>query len=367
MVGVIGPRQCGKSTFLRDLARVPSLTALDDLSMREEARLSPSTFLSKLPEPCGIDEVQKAPELFDAIKLSVDQDRRPGRFFLTGSTQFSAKLGIRESLTGRIGLLELHPFTLAELHATPPKDHSATAPRFSVDQALKGALSGGMPVPAFLRDPIQRALYWTSWLETTIYRDLAAFFRRSYDPDLAMALLRRMGQVFREGELPTLKHFEQPALQVRTYLSAMEDLFLVRRISCHPLGTGKEVWICFDSGLAAHLMEDISGTGATLSLVRHFLWNEWSAQSAMEGRRMVREYFKSAQGAPVDLIHDRIPYKIVPTVAAATRQRAWEERAVRAAMKKLGSDTGFLIAPLDRAELPPDGKGVGILPWSWWS
>jgi len=66
-----------------------------------------------------IDEVQKAPNLFDAIKLRVDKKRIPGSYFLTGSSSFSSKIGIHESLTGRIAISHLHPLSLAELHAAP--------------------------------------------------------------------------------------------------------------------------------------------------------------------------------------------------------------------------------------------------------
>jgi predicted AAA+ superfamily ATPase len=74
--------------------------SLDDLEARTEANESPKIFLSKLDRPLIIDEVQKAPHLFDAIKHAVDQKKIPGTFYLTGSSTFSSKIGIRESLTG---------------------------------------------------------------------------------------------------------------------------------------------------------------------------------------------------------------------------------------------------------------------------
>ncbi len=371
VVGLLGPRQSGKSTIFRDLLEWGDPKSLDSLELREEARRSPSTFLEKLPQPALIDEIQKAPELFDAIKLKVDRKRIPGAFLLTGSSGFSPRLGIRESLTGRIGLAELLPLTLSELQQKPFVQVSrlqAEGHRFGVRELLPAVLSGGMPVPAFMRDRDQRDQYWSAWLQTTVYRDLSAFFPRGFDGDFAMKILDRMAVVMREGELPTLKHFKDPARKVRTYLDCLKELFLVRKIACHSEGVGKETWLFFDSGLAAHLMGRVDGEGATLSLARHFLWNERAAQSIYAGKRLVREYFKSAQGAPVDMImEEQIPIRIVPSAIDVTRRLKIEERAVLGAMKRLKVSHGYLLAPVEEGFLPPKKGGVGVLPWGVWS
>ncbi|MBC7387137.1 MAG: AAA family ATPase [Cryobacterium sp.] len=365
VVGLLGPRQSGKSTFLREFGGLSSLTTLDDIRSREEAKHSPSEFLAKQSEPAGIDEVQKAPALFDAIKLEVDRRKRPGRFILSGSTQFSSRVGIRESLTGRIGSLELHPMNLSELEGASQK--TASSSRFSSDLLFRRALAGGMPVPAFMRDEEQRKLYWSSWVETTVLRDLPALYRSGFDTEFAFGILNRMGAVLREGELPTLRHFDGPARKVRAALETMEILFLLRRITCHASGVGKDAWIFMDSGLSAFLMGNIQGAGATLSIVRHFIWNEWSSHHAYAGKRLARVYYKSAVGTPVDLIYDSIPYRIVGSAEGLARRRAWEERALAGAMKKLGSKIGFLVGPTEVPEFPKKGTGIGVLPWAWWS
>lgn len=376
VVGLLGLRQSGKTTLMQHLFNINHVVSLDDLATREEANKSPKTFLEKLPKPVVLDEVQKAPAIFDAIKLNVDRKRIPGSYFLTGSSAFSSKIGIRESLTGRIGLIELFPMTLAELHdksfrkirdLSSPLRLGHVVPRFESASLGLAALAGGMPVPAFMRDKEQRDLYWRSWLETTIFRDLSRFFSRGFDPDFAFLLLERMADILRQGELPTLKHFSYPARKVRTYLSAMEEIFLLRKINCHALGVGKEVWLLMDSGLAAYLMGVSHGENITLSLVRHFIWNEISAQAAYQGRRLTRVYYKSAQGSALDFVLDNVPFRIVPNVTGFTQQRDWEERPLRGAMKKLGSPFGYLIGPADKAEIPTKKGDIGVLPWTAWS
>jgi predicted AAA+ superfamily ATPase len=378
IVGIIGPRQSGKSTLAAQLlpasSRSSHIFSLDDLELRDEAISSPKTFMSRLETPVVLDEIQKAPPLFDALKLSVDKKRIPGRYLITGSTSFSSRIGIRESLTGRIGLLTLHPMTFSELHRLPfeaiadlAQPLKNRAIRATIEQVVTTTLSGGMPTPAFARDAAQKELYWQSWLETTIYRDLAALFSRGYDADIAFSILTRIGAVLAEGELPTLRHFKLPAARLRRYLSAMEDIFLLRKIRCHELGIGKEVWLLMDSGLASHLMKKAGGEGYSLSLARHFLWNEWLSQAEYQGRRLERVYYKSAQGAPVDAILDDVPVRIVASVTAIHQRLSWEERALQGAMKRLGSKRGWLIAPIDRPVAPDRKTGIGILPWGAWS
>jgi hypothetical protein len=379
-VGLLGPRQCGKTTLFQSLDSELSPLSFDDASIKEEAMHSPVTFLNRRQKPLLLDEVQKVPEIFDAIKLLVDRKRTPGAFYLTGSSQFSSRIGVRESLTGRISLNRLFPMTIRELAKTsaqvglglpqvkvgalPKVDFK---PKFLLSD-IEGSLStGGMPVPAFMRDSKHRSAYWVSWLETTLYRDLSFQFKRSYDADFAYSLLRQMVEIFKQGELPTLKHFKQSSVQVRKYLGAMEDIFLLNRFRCHESGVGKDVWLFFDSGLLNHLAGNSAGDGIVLSLLRHGLWNEWLAHAEYTQKRFDRLYFKSQKGSPIDGVIHGVPVKIIATPSEATRQRGWHERALRGAMKTLGSKHGILIAPLDSVELAPKSGGISCLPWGVWS
>jgi len=77
-------------------------------------------FLAQFESPLAIDKITKAPDLFDGIKSKVDKQRIPGQFIITGFTQFSAKLGIRESLTGRIGIVKMNPLCFAKAQQVDP-------------------------------------------------------------------------------------------------------------------------------------------------------------------------------------------------------------------------------------------------------
>nr|MDT0665687.1 AAA family ATPase [Micromonospora sp. DSM 115978] len=100
VVGVVGPRQAGKSTLVKEVvARTAgaSYVSLDDLDTRTAAETDPRSFVENRPGMLAIDEVQRVPELLLAIKATVDVDERPGRFLVTGSSQLSATRGVSET------------------------------------------------------------------------------------------------------------------------------------------------------------------------------------------------------------------------------------------------------------------------------
>lgn len=116
VVAITGPRQSGKTTLAKTAFPQKRYVSLDDKNMREIARSEPGDFLKAFPDGAIIDEVQKVPELFDAIKLAVDSgEYSPGKYILTGSSQFRLKENITDSLAGRIGLIKLLPFSIEEL------------------------------------------------------------------------------------------------------------------------------------------------------------------------------------------------------------------------------------------------------------
>ncbi|HEY9568960.1 MAG TPA: AAA family ATPase, partial [Thalassobaculum sp.] len=115
VVMVNGPRQSGKTTLVRTLPEAGRLyLSLDDDTTLAAARSDPAGFVRDL-DTVAIDEIQRAPDLLRAIKLSVDRDRRPGRFLLTGSANVLAVPRVAESLAGRMEIVTLLPLAQAEI------------------------------------------------------------------------------------------------------------------------------------------------------------------------------------------------------------------------------------------------------------
>ena len=115
---VSGPRQVGKTTMLERLTDNCSQASLDDPIIRASAIEESGTFFKDNPPPVFVDEIQKAPALFEQIKLLLDKSRKKGQFYMCGSQQFKMMKGVSESLAGRIGLLTLLGLSLREMNDT---------------------------------------------------------------------------------------------------------------------------------------------------------------------------------------------------------------------------------------------------------
>jgi hypothetical protein len=352
VIGLAGLRQVGKSTLIRDLLKISNFVTLDDDDVKTDAQNAPKVFLAKYPRPLVIDEIQKVPKLFDAIKSEVDRKRIPATFFITGSQSFSAGDLSRESLTGRIGTLKLYPLTLRESLGS-----KAT---LGIDLFVKGMIRGGLPVPMFLRDDESRRLYWDGWLETTLIRDLSRAYGKGYDLDFARLILKELSEQLASGRYVTVSQFSKDSRKVTKYLRAMESNFMLNRLPCHEKGVGLDHWLMGDSGLAAHLMGQRYHTEeATLTLARHSIYNEIAAGREYQLRKNSITYFKSARGEPIDFVVDETPIKVITKSSGAL---GWEEKGLVGAMKKLGSPMGLLTAPIEKSDAV---KETGISRVSW--
>ncbi len=119
VVALVGPRQCGKTTLARKVGRNRLFLTLDDEATRELARSDPTGFLRGV-DTAVIDEIQRAPSLLLAIKRSVDQGPRPGRFLITGSADLFAGSTSPDSLAGRVETIALLPLSQSELERRRP-------------------------------------------------------------------------------------------------------------------------------------------------------------------------------------------------------------------------------------------------------
>ena len=164
---VTGPRQVGKSTLLQMCAQEETeprrYVTLDDLNARDLAVNDPALFLQQWPAPVIIDEIQYAPGLLSAIKLAVDQQKRPGMYWLTGSQKFALMRGLTESLAGRVGLLDLLGLSQAERmgrgQASKPFVPSAV-----VDVTTPNLVSAEVGAAKISRQATLQSVYEQIWL-----------------------------------------------------------------------------------------------------------------------------------------------------------------------------------------------------------
>lgn len=236
-----GPRQSGKTTLARQCGEDMPYLSLDDATRLSAARADPQGFIRQIDRAI-IDEIQRAPELLLALKLSIDSDRRPGRFLLTGSANVMSLTTIADSLAGRIEVHALLPLSNAEIAGREPnfleraqaQDWSARAwedvPGVG-DALVLHVLAGGYPEMRSRATPRRRQAWAQAYLTTLVERDIqdvARIEEAARIPQLMAILAMMSGQLLNLSQIGG-----QLGLNVHTaekYIGILEKLFLVRRL-----------------------------------------------------------------------------------------------------------------------------------------
>lgn len=341
-----GARQTGKTTLVRALAQrhEPPLAyvTLDDSTALAAAKDSPERFLERGGSDLVIDEVQRAPELFPAIKLSVDRDRRPGRFLLTGSANVLALPRLSESLAGRMELIQLWPLSRSEIRqATGPElvdalfDPDTDVPMHSFapdrDRLWQAVLEGGYPELLERQDPERRRTWFESYLTTILQRDvrdLANIEGLTLLPRLLALLASRVGGLVNVADLG--RSLSVPQTTLKRYLALLEATFLVRLLPAWFTNRAKRLakapkLYLVDTGLAAHLLGLESARlerEDTLrgALLENFLLLELIKQASWSDTRPDLYHFRTAAGKEVDIVlEDRRGRVVGIEVKARTR------------------------------------------------
>ncbi len=263
-----GARQTGKSTLAQNLAKswsIPYVT-FDDATQLAAATSDAQGFLAGLGDRVVIDEVQKAPALFPAIKMSVDQDRRPGRFLLTGSANVLLLPHISESLAGRMELITLWPLSRGEIQSQ--QEHfvdgvfAQDLPPLQACEAsdLKDVVLAGAYPEVIQRTKGKRRDAWfgayiTALLQRDV-RDLANIDGLTDMPRLLSLLAARVGGLLNMSELSRSSGI--PNSTLKRYLSLLQATFMFQPLPAWSSNLGKRLIKSskihlIDPGLAAHL------------------------------------------------------------------------------------------------------------------
>ena len=179
---IAGPRQVGKTTMLEKLTDGITYVSLDDPIIKASAEEESGTFFKDNPPPVFVDEIQKAPALFNQIKLLLDRSHKKGQFFMCGSQQFKMMKGVSESLAGRIGLCTLLGFSLRETHAVncslpfiPTEEYFSARKQSLADvtyDEVWNAVHRGLMPELFTNPNYSWQLYYSAYVRTYIERDV---------------------------------------------------------------------------------------------------------------------------------------------------------------------------------------------------
>ncbi|NDB83692.1 MAG: ATP-binding protein [Alphaproteobacteria bacterium] len=211
---ITGPRQVGKTTFLKHVNRDNrTYVTLDDPMIRNLAKEDPKLFMQRFPPPIIIDEIQYAPELLSIIKIYVDENRKSGQFWLTGSQVFHLMNNITESLAGRVAILNMLGFSMSEiigngLDAKPfiPGGYCDNN-GILIKEIYKIIWRGSYPAICLTNKP-SKDLFYSSYIQTYLQRDVRDLANVG-DERAFLNFLRAAAA--RSGQLLNINHLSRDA------------------------------------------------------------------------------------------------------------------------------------------------------------
>ena len=325
VIMIHGARQSGKTTLARMIAqdRGGTYASMDDDALRESVLDDPVTFLAYQRHPLVIDEVQRGGDrLVFAVKRLVDEERTPGRFILTGSTNFLTVPNISESLAGRVQIFRLWPLSEAEIIGNHPTEIDRwfeggpdPIPASELDRAdyLARVCRGGYPEAVNL-DPARRRRWFHTYVETVVQRDIAALADIRKASALAPLLRWTAALNGRQVNLSDASRrlgISRPT--IAGYFEWLQTVFLVHELPARSRGLApgagrRPKFYLTDSGLAAALLDTdadslISPTAAaTGPLLETFTVSEIARQLSVSPRAATLSHYRDHKGREIDLI-----------------------------------------------------------------
>jgi len=333
VVLVNGARQTGKTTLVKAIAKARNAryVTLDDHGTLEAALSDPPGFIQGLGRFAVIDEVQNAPYLFRSIKASVDRDRKPGRFLLSGSANVLVLPRLGDSLAGRMEIHALHPFAQDELLDrksgfidkvfTARPDMAATT-ILERKQVAAIVCAGGYPEVMTRRDVPRRDAWYSAYITSILQRDvrdISNITGLTDLPRLLLALASRSSGLLNLADLS--RTMDIPHSTLRRYMALLEATFLNVPLGAWSTHRGKRLVKApkvhlADSGFAAYLAG--AGTPAGLlagqafgPLLETFVVNELRKMSGWGKTRVKAYHYRTETGREVDIVLEDAKGRVV--------------------------------------------------------
>jgi predicted AAA+ superfamily ATPase len=384
VVLLAGPRQAGKTTLVKQVAEqgLKYLTLDDELTLLS-AKEDPAGMIRSL-DRAVIDEIQRAPALLMAIKKSVDEDRRPGRFLLTGSANLMALPTVADSLAGRMETLLLFPLSQREIEGQTKNWLDSVfagqlpqpGPAGNKDDLVGRVLRGGYP-EAISRLTTKRRTVWVrQYIDAIIARDVRDVLgveKLDQLPRFLRALAQTAGQMCNYAKLGG-----QVGLDGKTaakYISVFEQMYLLKRVEVWArnrlnriVKTPKLQFI--DSGLLATLLnltEDEVQKDRTRfgNVLETFVFSELLKHSSTSDGEYQLMYYRDADKVEVDIVIENAAGQLVGVeVKAAASVKDTDLRGLRKLASLAGKDFKMGVLLYDGDEIMPLGDGIWAAPLS---
>jgi hypothetical protein len=328
-----GARQTGKSTLAENLTETvypARYVTLDDATVLSAARFDPVGFISGFTGPAVIDEIQRAPELFLPIKVTVDRDWRPGRFLLTGSANVMMLPKLADSLAGRMETITLWPLSQGEIDGIKESfvdrlfARELKLPariRYTRSDVIARVVRGGYP-EILSRETEQRRRAWFGAYITTILqrdvREMSNIEGLTEMPRLMALLAARASTLLNLADISRAMAIPQSTL--KRYMALLEAAFIVQPLAPWFANIGKrlvktpKLALC-DTGLLAYLLnvneERLSEDAQTLgAMLENFVVMELRKQSSWSESKPQLFHFRTQTGQEVDIVLEGVSGQI---------------------------------------------------------
>lgn len=265
-LAVVGPRQSGKTTLLKQMfSETAEFVSMENPDNRLWAKDDPNDFLANHKTPLIIDEFQYVPELMPYIKDIIDNDRRPGMYLLTGSQQFSVMKNLSETLAGRIALMTLLPFSFSEAKEQAFASWEEWFSSLTESPVEPAELNIGERImtgfyPELISNPqVDRSIWFNSYVQTYLERDLKTLYDignlDTFYQFLTLAAAR-CSSILNYSSFSSDLGVSVPT--IKNWFSILEASFITFRLHPYFRNIGKRIikapkYYFVDTGLAAHL------------------------------------------------------------------------------------------------------------------
>ncbi|MCC7097882.1 MAG: ATP-binding protein [Thermomonas sp.] len=381
---IVGPRRAGKTTLVRTMGE-PDRTyvTLDDRTALDAARSDPTGFIRSL-DRVTIDEIQRVPDLLLAIKKTVDDDYRPGRFLLTGSANVLTLPRVADSLAGRMETIRMLPLARAEITGHRPTflerlfAGTLQGDRQAIvgDDPLQLVLRGGFP-EAISRDSERRRQDWARSYLTSILtrdlRDIAEIEKLTQLPKFVRLLAEHSGQLVNYSRLGAGIDVSHKTGQ--RYVALLEQVFLVSTLqpwytNALKRATKTPKLHFLDSGLLA------SATGLSFdrvkanrerfgSLLESFVFAEVLKLMSASDLRLTPYHFRNQQMHEVDIVLERDDGMVVGIeVKSSATVKSSDFAGLHSLAAACGDRFAYGVVLYDSADLVPFGERLAAVPLS---
>ena len=361
IVCVIGPRQSGKTTLCKQLFTEKAYVNLEDPDVLLVAKTNPKAFLAKYPKGAIFDEVQRIPELFNYLQGIVDSSDEMGQFILSGSNNFLMQQNISQSLAGRVGYIELLPFSISELEASNIKNESLNK------QILEGFY------PDIICKKSSASRWIGNYIRTYLERDVR-LIRNIGDILVFSKFLKicasRTSQLLNMSSIAKELGVEHKTLDA--WLSVLESSYILYRLPPYFNNFNKRLIksskiYFYDTGIVCHLLGIRSVEGLQKSNYYGAIFENLIVSEIIKNRKNKEQFgdvyfYRDSTGNEVDILIENEGNLIPIEVKSAVKIQKEHHKNLKWFQKVFRQDGGILLYAGDQNESFPNE--IEQLSWS---